>query len=243
VAALDEHDRRIIEAYKASITPSSDVAQSNWDVIADIVGHEDEVRRPRRWLPWVAAAPAVLLVSYVELRAVTVPLDPDGARPVQSFDQAEASPSSPVEPSAPPAVRTDARPSPAAADAPALPSPAPEPGFERVVEEPPVVHPEPSKRRSVRPPPKAHDVRDEVRLLEHARAALAREDFARVLALAARHEREHPAGMLREEVAMLRVVALCTAGPESRWRSARSRFERDFSGSPLLAHLRDDCFP
>jgi hypothetical protein len=89
----------------------------------------------------------------------------------------------------------------------------------------------------------ATDLRAELELLGRARAALEAEDFERVLALVQRHAREFPRGTMREEIALLRVGALCEVGPEERWASARSRFEREFPGSPLAAHLREDCLP
>ncbi len=87
------------------------------------------------------------------------------------------------------------------------------------------------------------DIKAELELLARAHTALEAEDFARVLTLVQRHDREFPQGVMREEIAMLRVGALCKVGPEARWASARSRFEREFPGSPLLTHLREGCFP
>lgn len=91
--------------------------------------------------------------------------------------------------------------------------------------------------------PPAGGIHAELELLGKARAALEAGDFARTLALVQRYDREIPEGTMREEIAMLRVGALCEVGPKARWLAARARFDREFPGSPLAAHLREDCSP
>lgn len=118
----------------------------------------------------------------------------------------------------------------------------------------PATKPRSKKATAVKPPddttPAAADdgptsLRAELALLGRARAALEAEDFERVLALVQRHAREFPAGSMREEIAMLRVSALCRVGPRERWATARAAFHREFPGSPLAAHLGDGegCVP
>lgn len=73
------------------------------------------------------------------------------------------------------------------------------------------------------------------------RAALAQGQPQRVLGLASQHRREHKDGMLHEEVQLLKISALCTVGPRSRFERELARFERAYPDSPLRAHIPTDC--
>jgi hypothetical protein len=80
---------------------------------------------------------------------------------------------------------------------------------------------------------------EELRLLVRARRADARHDYLGVLALAAEHERRHPAGRLSEEREVLRVKALVGLRRGTEARQVASKFRRRFPRSVLL-HKIDD---
>jgi hypothetical protein len=80
---------------------------------------------------------------------------------------------------------------------------------------------------------------EELRLLDRARRANARGDYASVLALAAEHERRYPHGRLTEEREVLRVKALVGLGRRAEARQAAARFRRQFPRSVLLPTIQD----
>ena len=77
-------------------------------------------------------------------------------------------------------------------------------------------------------------VRVELRLLEQARAAVAREDFGTAMQLLAEHGRRFRKGRLVEEREALRVKALASLGRRGDARRAAAQFEARFPRSPLL---------
>jgi hypothetical protein len=76
--------------------------------------------------------------------------------------------------------------------------------------------------------------RVELRLLEKARAAVDREDFALAMQLLADHAHRFRRGRLVEEREALRVKALASLGRRSEARRAAAQFEARFPRSPLL---------
>jgi hypothetical protein len=275
MAPLDQRDRDLLARYKASLSPPEDVAQSNWEVIAERVEHEPVPRSRARgvWLG-VGVAAALVLASLAGFHASELLRDEPVGHRVMSVDQAAmpraaegqasmpagevaverasaANVHGPTPGEAP--MTVEARPG----ELPAVESPTVESvGSMRVDGDPVVEAPATTSQRKRptsedrRPPGSSRsvgeepiDIKAELDVLVRARTALEAEDFARVLALVQRHDREFPQGMMREEIGMLRVGALCKVGPAERWASARSRFENEFPGSPLLAHLREGCFP
>jgi len=74
-----------------------------------------------------------------------------------------------------------------------------------------------------------HALRDEVALLDQARAALASGNTAAALSALDRHKREFPRGFLSSEAEVLRVEALVKAG---RTAEARAQGERLLSREP-----------
>ena len=76
--------------------------------------------------------------------------------------------------------------------------------------------------------------RVELRLLEQARAAVAREDFTMALQLLNAHARRFRSGRLVEERDALRVKVLASLGRRSEARRAAAQFEGRFPRSPLL---------
>ena len=87
---------------------------------------------------------------------------------------------------------------------------------------------------SAPPHPGAGAVRVELRLLEKARAAVAREDFGLAIQLLAEHARRFRTGRLVEEREALRVKSLARLGRRSEARRAAAEFEANFPRSPLL---------
>jgi hypothetical protein len=86
----------------------------------------------------------------------------------------------------------------------------------------------------VRSSARSAPAREEMRLLERARAAAAREDYAAAIAPLDEHARRFPEGWLAEEREALRVEALAGLGRTSEARRAASTFEARFPRSPLL---------
>jgi hypothetical protein len=80
---------------------------------------------------------------------------------------------------------------------------------------------------------------EELRLLESARKANARGDYASVLALVAEHGRTYPRGRLTEEREVLRVKALVGLGRSAEARQSAARFRRQFPRSVLLPTIED----
>jgi hypothetical protein len=81
--------------------------------------------------------------------------------------------------------------------------------------------------------------RVELRLLERARAAVAREDFVLALQLLGEHGRRFRRGRLVEEREALRVKALASLGRRSEARRAAAQFEAKFPRSPLLPAITE----
>jgi hypothetical protein len=77
-------------------------------------------------------------------------------------------------------------------------------------------------------------VQVEMRLLQQARAAVAREDFAPAMQLLAEHARRFKRGRLAEEREALRVKALAGLGRRDDARRAAAEFAANFPRSPLL---------
>jgi RNA polymerase sigma-70 factor (ECF subfamily) len=72
-------------------------------------------------------------------------------------------------------------------------------------------------------------------------AALHAGDAARALALFDQHARTYPNGLLSEERAAERVLALCDLGRHAEARLGAGEFLRQYPRSPLAARLRESC--
>ena len=81
-------------------------------------------------------------------------------------------------------------------------------------------------------------VRVELRLLEQARLAVAREDFVRAIELLAEHARRFRTGRLVEERKALRIKSLAGLGRGGEARRAAADFEANYPRSPLLPAVR-----
>jgi len=92
----------------------------------------------------------------------------------------------------------------------------------------------------VAPPARARAsaARVELRLLQQARAAVAREDFALAIRLLTEDARRFRTGRLVEEREALRVKSLASLGRRTEARRAAVDFEANFPRSPLLPAVR-----
>ena len=81
----------------------------------------------------------------------------------------------------------------------------------------------------------------ELRAVQAAQRALARNDGAGALRALAALDRTHPRGNLLEERQAARVLALCAAGRAEDSRAAADRFLAQHPGSPQVARVRGAC--
>lgn len=86
---------------------------------------------------------------------------------------------------------------------------------------------------------RAGAVRVELRLLQQARAAVAREEFPLAIQLLAEHARRFKTGRLVEEREALRVKSLVGLGRRGAARRAAADFEANFPRSPLLPTVNE----
>jgi len=83
----------------------------------------------------------------------------------------------------------------------------------------------------------------ELKVLQPARAAVARDDFLSALAAIAEHERRFPEGQLAEEREALRVQALLGLQRTEEASRAAAAFRERFPGSVLLSRMRKSLHP
>lgn len=81
----------------------------------------------------------------------------------------------------------------------------------------------------------------ETRALREAQRALRGGQPERALALLDEQDGRYAGGALGQERAAARVMALCQSGQARQSRQLAERFERKFSGSPLLGRVRSAC--
>jgi hypothetical protein len=89
--------------------------------------------------------------------------------------------------------------------------------------------------------PSPLEVAAETRLVRQGLAALHAGDPARALALFDEHARSFPAGVLSEERAGERVIALCALGRVAEARAAARDFGTAYPHSPLVARIDPSC--
>ncbi len=111
----------------------------------------------------------------------------------------------------------------------------------------------PPAARSTRPIPPAPDVpatksassdsslSQELGLLRQAQHALQQNEGQRSLALLDEMARRHPDGVLGEEAAAARVLALCSAGQTAEARVRAARFSHRYPDSVLGPRVRSSC--
>ena len=162
---------------------------------------------------------------------VSAPVQPVPAtRPIASITFAQAAAESPFANfhAADPA---DAVPS-AAIPAPVRTAPTP------AVRANPAAPPTPARSAAN---PRAGTLDEETRLVRGADAALRAGDPALALALLDDHARSFPNGVLAEERAAERVLALCAGGRAADARAAADAFLRERPGSALAPRVRSAC--
>jgi hypothetical protein len=106
--------------------------------------------------------------------------------------------------------------------------------------------PDASERLTVEAKPRrspASDANDaealELGLLQRARGAVARGEFATALDTISEHQRRFPAGRLREEREALRIKALAGLGRNDEARRAAERFRERFPRSVLSGRIEE----
>ena len=92
-----------------------------------------------------------------------------------------------------------------------------------------------------RPDPDTGGLDREMRLIGAAQQAMRQGDPGRALQLLDEHASEHPSGVLTEERAGARAIALCKAGRTTEGQSAAKRFLAKNPRSPLAARIRAAC--
>jgi hypothetical protein len=128
---------------------------------------------------------------------------------------------------------------PAAAPAPLAAAPAPPPATPAPLAATPAplaAAPRPDVVPETRP-----DVAGEVALLARAQKALADGDFRRCLRLLDRHAAAFPRGMLTEERAAARIIALCGLGRVETARDELGAFLSRAPASPLAERVKHAC--
>jgi TolA-binding protein len=88
------------------------------------------------------------------------------------------------------------------------------------------------KRAPAPAPAPSQDVREEIRLLDHARAALLQHAPSRALERLAQYTQRFPRGALRQEAAVLRIEALRAQGDQTRAAVLAQEFLAKHPGSP-----------
>jgi hypothetical protein len=193
------------------------------------------VRGP--WRPWAItgavgiAAATVLAVGLRERNATPVAQQTE----VHAADVVESAPSQAVTP-------------PQASPVAAQPTPAPEAEPTAV----PTSEDRPPKTRRAkpdRPSPRPAEtsssatssLAEETRILERARKALADNDAGHALALLDEARERFPQGVLRQERAALRVVALCQTGRQQAGKRAAAAFLQTYPRSAHRARVERAC--
>ncbi len=214
------------------------------------------------WVPWIAggalaAAAAALLVLGMRGGNVTAARDPSLQ---QAPDTPEFADSLAVEQEQRPASSVRTRPDdttpPPASSTPEQTSALIDPGTPPLPESAAIVprtphHPTPTHPRPPEPtaeptpaPAQASSsssLAQETRLLERARAAVTGNRPQAALTLLREAEERFPNGVLRQERAVLRVVALCDAGKVSDGRTAAAAFLRAHPQSALRSRVESAC--
>jgi TolA-binding protein len=133
--------------------------------------------------------------------------------------------------SAPPAPPPSVKPVPAKVEAPKSVAPAPVAVSELAVQNDPA----PARPRPA--PSGAADLKEEIRLLDQARAAVHAGESNEALALLAKYNRRYPRGQFRQEAQVLRVAALEQAGNKKAAVELGKRFVAAHPESPHVERV------
>lgn len=208
------------------------------------------------WVPWIAgsvlaAAAAALLVVTMGGDSVTAQRDrelqqapntPEDAQGLQARKESEPSPTrrqrlTDTTPAAPPAAPELEPKPPVLVEAPA---PATEvPASPRTPRR--GTTPRGAPKQETQPVPSVSSLAEETRLLERAREAVTENRPSDALGLLREAQERFPGGVLRQERAVLRVVALCDAGKLAAGRTAAAAFLRAHPRSALRSRVESAC--
>lgn len=208
------------------------------------------------WVPWVAgsvlaAAAAALLVLTMSGDSVTAQRDrgpqqapdtPEAAPGLQARQESEPSPARQHRPAdttrpVPPPLSEPAPPLPATLEAPAPSAEA------SAAPRPPRRGATPRKTFTSETPaaPSPSSLAEETRLLERARTAVTENRPSDALGILREAQESFPNGVLGQERAALRVVALCDAGKLAAGRTAAAAFLRAHPRSALRSRVESAC--
>jgi len=91
------------------------------------------------------------------------------------------------------------------------------------------------------PEPRTTTLAEELELMQRARAALERHEYAAALGILDAHADRFPSGQLVEDRRALRVVALCESGETTGTARARRAFAADYPGSHHQRRISAAC--
>lgn len=249
MTGLDPRARQMLRTYRRERTRSDADRDALWGRIETSIDAGDDaeheldaaVEKPRRRV----AALVALSFGVVGVAAVGV-LPQFWTGPVVADPVVEAEPSRPAEPT--PAIGD---PIPRASDS--VPD---EVGGDHGLE-PAAVQPRvktaTSRRKPERPQPAAQlqpatpsvatadALKEEMRLIHRARAALRRGEPAQALEALDEHTRRFPSGQMREDQAALQVEALCGLGKAVEANRRAKRFATEFPRSAHVGRVQGLC--
>lgn len=125
-----------------------------------------------------------------------------------------------------------------AGDAPDGPAPAVAAKIDRATTASSPIAPAPSP---IAPAPSSTTLAEEIALVQAARAALRRGASAQALAELDRYDATYRRGTFGQEVAALRIFALCDAGRVAEARVRGAAYLRAWPRSPLAARIQTSC--
>lgn len=251
---LDVHAQAMLASLRAQERLPDEVSSRVWSRVSSTLRRR---RTARLMVPLLAAAAIALLLLGARMldrapgaddpRGMQAPyrVDARGEQGRATIDR--GAPAGRSEPVPAPEVREppeDATPqSDSEADAPGdPPSGRVEASPRRRVPPQPAAVPEPHTPSPDPPRVQSASLAEETRLLKRAHAARAAGDPRRALAVLDESLRRFPRGMLAEERAALRAMALCDAGDREAG-PATAAFLRRYPGSALASRVRGACGP
>lgn len=234
---VDAEFARLVSTLRAS-GPSKDALVRALGAVA-AVPPAPSAPAPRRWLrlvPWAGVGVMVATLSAVGyVRSKGSSPGDEHAASVPGTPQVEApAPVAHGEPNAAATstIRVDDLPS-----APATPSPPSVAGKPTVATKPVVAPPE-TTAPATTSVARADGIRDELALVERARAQLSRGDSAEALRTLETHRTQFPSGMFVPEVEVMRIEALAASGNAEAARAEGNRFLERRSTSPYAERVR-----
>lgn len=236
---VDAEFARVVSSLRAS-GPSKDALVRTLGAVA-AVPPAPRAPAPRRWLrlvPWAGIGVMVATVSAVgyvrgnghapvaeHAPSVLVAPQVDVPAPATQVERSVAEAST---------IRVDDLPSARPAAAPSAPS-AP---AKATVSTKSVVAPAETSAAPATSVARADGIRDELALVERARAQLSHGDSAEALRTLETHRTQFPSGMFVQEVAVMRIEALAASGNAEAARTEGARFLERHATSPYAERVR-----